>query len=113
MSEEQKPLDPAAATTPQQQMAAQQAPKSLIPKHLQKQDGKQYASRVELGLGSSFLASKTTMDEAAGSLLEITSLGVRATSKEGRVVLVPWSNIRCVDLIPSARMIAKAKSRKK
>lgn len=66
------------------------------------------ALHVELGIGSSFLGSATTMSATRGSKLEITAMGIRA-SKDGRLMLIPWANVRAVELEGSVR----AKSRRK
>jgi hypothetical protein len=65
---------------------------------------------VEMGLGSSLLASQTSMSIDTGTKMWIHSLGVIALNSKGRKVLVPWANIRCIELADSVR---KSKSRRK
>ena len=44
------------------------------------------------------MAAKTSV-QAAGSEMEVTPLGVKVTSrKNGRLILVPWSNIKGLEL---------------
>lgn len=68
---------------------------------------KLYATRIEFGLGSSLLGQALTMSAAKGSILEVTEMGIMATSKEGRVVLVPWSNVRCCELKGKPKALKK------
>ncbi len=60
---------------------------------------KLYAQTVHLGLGVDLLGSKTSLSAKRGSTLEITPLGIKARSqKSKRVVLIPWANIKGVEL---------------
>lgn len=56
------------------------------------------AKSVHLGLGLDLLGSKMSLSAKRGNELEITPMGVLATNKEGRRVLVPWANIKGVEL---------------
>lgn len=59
------------------------------------------ASSVHLGLGVDLLGSKTSLNSKRGNELEVTALGVKAKSqKTGRVVLIPWANIKGIELMP-------------
>lgn len=60
---------------------------------------KPMAKSVELGIGLTMLGNRTTLN-ANTEELEVTALGIRATGKTKRVVLIPWANIRGVELIP-------------
>lgn len=58
-------------------------------------------TKVELGLGSHLLGNSLTLASVRGSTLELSQFGILATSKTGRVVLLPWANTRCVEIEPS------------
>lgn len=61
---------------------------------------KRLAKTVQLGIGIDLLGSAMSLNNRKGNELEVTSLGVEATSKKfGRVVLIPWSNIRGLEFI--------------
>lgn len=58
------------------------------------------AKTVQLGIGVDLLGSAMSLNCSRGNELEVTPLGVKATSKKtGRIVLIPWANIRGVELI--------------
>lgn len=60
---------------------------------------KALARIVQLGIGVDLLGSRTSIQATRGNELEITPLGVVATSgKNQRRVLIPWANIRGVEL---------------
>lgn len=67
-----------------------------------------YATKMELGVGAHLLGQTLTLAASRGSTLEVTTLGVHAVSVSGRVVLIPWANIKCIELSP-----AKSKIRRK
>lgn len=69
---------------------------------------KVFATQVELGTGAHLLGLATTMAAVRGSTLEVTELGINATSAKGRVMLIPWSNIRCVELKPITKFSKRA-----
>lgn len=56
------------------------------------------AKSVHLGLGVDLLGSQTSLTSKRGNELEVTHLGIKATGKTGRVVLIPWANIKGVEL---------------
>jgi hypothetical protein len=58
------------------------------------------AKSVHLGLGLDLLGSKTSLNSKRGNELEVTALGVKAKNAAGRVVLIPWANIKGVELAP-------------
>lgn len=59
------------------------------------------AKTVQLGIGLDLLGASLSLNSRSGNELEVTHLGVRAVSKKnGRVVLIPWANIRGVELVP-------------
>lgn len=62
------------------------------------------AQNVELGIGTHFLSSKTSVQASKGNELECTPLGVIATSgKNGMRILIPWSNVRGAKLFPEVK----------
>ena len=71
------------------------------------EDAKVFATQVELGVGCHLLGQTLTMSAARGSSLEVTRLGINAISKSGRVVLVPWTNIKCAELTPAKKALKK------
>jgi hypothetical protein len=69
-------------------------------KKAQDTSGKVLAKTVQLGIGVDLLGSMMSLSSSRGNELEVTPLGVKATSKKnGRVVLIPWANIRGVELL--------------
>lgn len=67
------------------------------------------AKAVHLGLGVDLLGSKTSLNAKSGNELEVTPLGIKATGRSGRVVLVPWANIKGVELEGTADFQRKEK----
>lgn len=61
-------------------------------------NGKVLAQSVHLGLGLDLLGSKMSLNAKAGNELEVTALGVIASNKDGRRVLIPWANIKGLEL---------------
>lgn len=62
------------------------------------------AQNIELGIGTHFLSSKTSVQASKGNELECTPLGVIATSgKNGMRILIPWSNVRGAKLFPEVK----------
>jgi len=58
-----------------------------------------HAKTVQLGLGVDLLGSRMSLNASRGNTLKLHEFGVIATSgKNGRRVLVPWSNIKGVEL---------------
>lgn len=61
------------------------------------------AKAFQLGLACDLLGSVMTFSAARGTELEVTPLGVKMISgKSGRVMLVPWANIKACELYPDA-----------
>jgi hypothetical protein len=59
------------------------------------------AKIVQLGLGLDLIGSKMSVSNR-NAILEVTPLGVKMISRaNNRVVLLPWSNIKGVELIPT------------
>lgn len=66
----------------------------------QVQSGKILAKVVQLGIGVDLLGAALSLQSKKGNELEVTPLGIKATSaKNGRVVLIPWANIRACELL--------------
>lgn len=64
--------------------------------------GKILAKTVQLGLGLDLLGSTLSLNHRRGNELEVTPIGIKATSaKNGRVVIIPWANIKGVELLPN------------
>lgn len=60
----------------------------------------QHAKTIQLGLGVDMLGSRMSLSATRGNTLEIHSYGVIAVSgKNGRRILIPWSNIKGVELL--------------
>ena len=69
-----------------------------------KNTGKQVikAKGFHMAIGLDLIGSKTSFTDKRADL-EVTPLGVKMVSKEnGRVVLIPWTNIKGVELFPDA-----------
>ena len=61
---------------------------------------KLFAKHVQLGLGTDYLKGKTTIQASRGNTLEVTPMGIIAISgKNSRRLLIPWANIRGVELL--------------
>lgn len=64
-------------------------------------DKRVLAKTVQLGVGVDLLGSALSLNAKLGNILEVTPIGIRAVSKKnGRIVLIPWANIRAAELIP-------------
>lgn len=61
---------------------------------------------VEFGVGAHLMGQKLTLSASRGAELKIADKGILAKSESGRVVLLPWANLRCVEIRQG-----KAKSR--
>lgn len=58
------------------------------------------AKTVQLGIGVDLLGSMMSLNCTRGNELEVTPIGIKASSKKtGRVVLIPWANVRGVELM--------------
>lgn len=61
------------------------------------------AKVFHMAIGLDLIGSKTSLSDKRAEL-EVTPLGVKMTSKEnGRVVLIPWTNIKGVELHPEPK----------
>jgi len=58
-------------------------------------------TQLEFGVGSHLMGQHLTLSAQRGSSLEIAEKGILAISKSGRVCLLPWSNIKAVEIIPA------------
>lgn len=57
------------------------------------------AKAFHMAIGVDLIGSKTSMKASATLELEVTPLGVKCVSKgSGRTVLIPWPNIKGVEL---------------
>lgn len=73
----------------------------IDPNIVKSNSGKVFAKTVQLAIGTDLLASATSLNSKRGNLLEVTPLGIKARSaKSGRVILIPWTNIRAAELMP-------------
>ena len=62
---------------------------------------KMLAKNVNFQVGVTSLGSKLSLQASKNNELEVTAYGVKATSHTtGRVVLIPYSNITGIELIP-------------
>lgn len=62
-------------------------------------DNKVYAKAVHLAVGVDLLGSKTSLVSNRGNTLEVTQLGIVATSsKNGRKILIPYPNVKALEL---------------
>jgi hypothetical protein len=62
-------------------------------------DDKVYARVVHLAVGVDLLGSKTSLVANRGNKLEVTKLGIIATSgKNGRKILIPYPNVKACEL---------------
>lgn len=76
-------------------------------------EGKVIAKIIHLGVGVDLLGSKTSLSTQRGNELEVTPLGVIASSaKTGRKVLIPWANIRGCELFSEDQPLIEAKDLK-
>ena len=59
---------------------------------------------VHLYSALELMGAKTSV-QSSGSEMEVTPLGLKVTSrKNGRVILVPWSNIKGCELMPEIQL---------
>lgn len=60
------------------------------------------AKIVQLGISCDLVGSAMTLRSMTGTELEISHLGIIATSAKGnkRRVLIPWANVKGVELMP-------------
>lgn len=60
---------------------------------------KVYAKAVHLAVGVDLLGSKTSLVSNRSNTLEVTPLGILATSgKNGRRILIPFPNVKAAEL---------------
>lgn len=59
------------------------------------------AKVFQMVVGVDLIGSKMSMAASKTLQLEVTPLGIKATSAKGRVVLIPWTNIKGCELYPS------------
>jgi hypothetical protein len=58
---------------------------------------------VQMAIGVDLLGSKLSLSSSKNIELEATGLGVVATSKgTGRIVLIPWPNVKGCEMFPDA-----------
>jgi len=58
-------------------------------------------AQVEFGVGAHLMGQHLTLSASRGSSLEIADKGILAKSKSGRVCLLPWSNLKVVEILPA------------
>lgn len=59
------------------------------------------AKAFHMAIGVDLIGSKTSMAASKTMELEVTPLGIKCASKNsGRLVLIPWPNIKGVELYP-------------
>lgn len=64
-----------------------------------KEPEKVYAKTVQLAIGVDLLGSAMSLNDRRGNELEVTPLGIKAIGqKSKRVILIPWTNIRGIEL---------------
>lgn len=65
---------------------------------------KQLASSVQFSQGITLLGAKLSLKASKNNEIEITALGVKATSHStNRVVLIPWHCVNGIELIKNAQ----------
>lgn len=65
---------------------------------------KLFAKTVHLGVGTHLISSKESLAASRGNTLEVTPMGVLAISgKNNRKILIPWANVRAVELQPDPK----------
>lgn len=78
----------ATETTPVETTETHEVPKKVL------------AKTVQLGIGVDLLGSALSLQSRKGNELEVTPMGVLATSgKNGRRIIIPWANIRACELL--------------
>lgn len=66
------------------------------------------AKNVNFHIGVTSLGSKLSLQATKNNELEVTVYGVKATSKTtGRTVLIPFSNITGIELVPEDGAVQK------
>lgn len=58
---------------------------------------------VYFAVGVEPLGMKTSIAESPKHDIEATSIGAKMTNKEGKIVLVPWANIKGCELKPDGK----------
>lgn len=53
---------------------------------------------VQLAIGVDLLGSAMSLSSSRGSTLEMTPIGIKAVGKSGRIVVIPYSNVRGFEL---------------
>lgn len=62
----------------------------------------QFATQVEFGVGCHLMGQTLTLSASRGSTLQLAQMGVLATAvSTGRVVLLPWANLKAVEIQPA------------
>lgn len=80
-------------------MAVEKSVDEVHMEHMEDKGPKKlFANQIELGTGCHMLGKSLTLSKQTGAILELTQYGITATSKTGRVVLIPWPNVRCLEL---------------
>jgi hypothetical protein len=93
-------LPPEPVKLEEEMIAVKIQPSESIAEKIIDKSAKVLAKTVQLGIGVDMLGSAMSLNNSRGNILEVTPLGVRAVSKKnGRVVLLPWANIRGVELV--------------
>lgn len=63
-----------------------------------------------MAIGVDLIGSKTSMAESRTMQLEATAIGIKMTSKNsGRIVVIPYSNVKGFELYPEEEIDADAK----
>ena len=50
--------------------------------------------------GVESMGMKTSVASERGTEVEMIAVGIKATNKAGKVVVVPFANIKCLELLP-------------
>lgn len=76
-----------------------QKPTETLPKMT-----KNSVKTMHMAIGVDFIGSKTSLKTDRNTTLEATSIGIKATSKTTkRVVVIPYSNVKGFELFPDAQ----------
>lgn len=59
----------------------------------------QLVKQLHMHIGADLIGSKTSLSATRGTVLTLTSNGVVAVNSNGRKILIPFSNIKCLELI--------------
>ncbi len=66
---------------------------------------KVYAKTVQIHAGLDLIGSKMSLSHKQGDM-EVTPIGIKTKSKKtGRVIIVPWGNIKGAELMPTDMMM--------